>query len=83
MQTIDIDDLVAYFGDTPEVAERKVRETLVLDLLRRHDVSSGRAAELLGVDRLAMMRLQSANGIPVFDLDPEELATEVRILHGL
>ena len=80
MSTTAIDDLLDFFGDTPEHAQRIVRERLVLDLLRRHAISSGRAAEVLGIDRLSMMRLQSADGIPVFDLDPEEFAAELDLL---
>lgn len=80
MRTTVIDDLLDYYGDTPDTAERRVREALVLDLLRRHAVSTGRAAELLGIDRLAMMRLMSEHGIPVFDLAPEEFAEELKIL---
>ncbi|MBA3415896.1 MAG: UPF0175 family protein [Chloroflexia bacterium] len=79
MSTSAIDDLLTFFGDTPEHAYQTVRERLVLDLLRRHEISSGRAAELLGIDRLTMMRLQSADGIPVFDLDAEEFAEEFRL----
>lgn len=76
MSVSTIDDLLGFFGDTPERAGSTIRERLVLDLLGRHEISSGRAAEFLKIDRLAMMRLQSADGIPVFDLDPDDFVEE-------
>ena len=77
LNAASIDDLLDFFGDTPEQAGQKIRERLVLDLLQRQVISSGRAAELLGLDRLTMMRLQSANGIPVFGLSAEEQAGDI------
>jgi predicted HTH domain antitoxin len=77
MVAASLDDLLPLFGDNPEDAERTVCERLDLDLLRRGEISAGRAAELLGIDRLAMMRLQSADGIPVFDLSREELSEDI------
>ena len=60
-------------------AERKAREAFVLSLLRQGDVSAGRAAELLGVDRGQLSQLMSAHGISPFDetITREELEREV------
>jgi predicted HTH domain antitoxin len=58
-------------GEVPEghraEAERQAREAYVLALLRQGDISSGRAAELLGVNRWQLADLMSARGISLFD----------------
>lgn len=60
-------------------AERKAQEAFILTLLRQGDVSAGRAAELLGVDRWQLGDLMSAYGISPFDesMTREELEGEV------
>ena len=60
-------------------AERKAREAFVLSLLRQGDVSAGRAAELLDVNRGQLSQLMSAHGISPFDETQtrEELENEV------
>ncbi len=57
--------------------EDKVREFLVLELYRRHEISSGRAAELLGMERFEFVRYASRLGIPYFDMDERELQEEI------
>src|SRR5438128_817604 len=58
-------------GQVPEEhrieAERKAREAFVLILLRHGDVSAGRAAEVLGVNRWKLGELMSTYGISPFD----------------
>lgn len=55
----------------------QAREFVVLGLFKRHAISSGVAARELGMTKLEFMRLASANGIPVFELDDEQLAREI------
>jgi DNA-binding NtrC family response regulator len=60
-------------------AERKAREAFVMSLLRQGDISAGRAAEELGIDRWTLGELMSAYDISPFDehLTPAELAGEL------
>ncbi len=60
-------------------AERKAQEAFVLSLLRQGDISAGRAAELLNVDRWQLSELMSAHGISPFDetVTREDLEREV------
>jgi predicted HTH domain antitoxin len=60
-------------------AERKAREAFVMELLRQHDISAGRAAELLGIDRWTLSELMSLHRISPFDdtMTREELEREV------
>jgi predicted HTH domain antitoxin len=59
--------------------EDKLKEYLVLELYRRREVSSGRAAELLGMQRVEFIRYASRLGIPYVDLDEQELRDEIAL----
>ncbi|MEK6300416.1 MAG: UPF0175 family protein [Acidobacteriota bacterium] len=48
-------------------AERYAQQAYVLSLLRQGDVSAGRAAELLGINRWQLADLMSAHDISPFD----------------
>lgn len=58
--------------------EEAMREVAVLELYRRRYISSGKAAELLGMSRFEFIRYAGRLGIPFFDLDETELAEEVK-----
>jgi predicted HTH domain antitoxin len=74
--TLPISEIPAAHRDA---AERKAREAFILSLLKQGDLSAGRAAELLGVDRWRLSELMSAHGISPFDetLTSEGLEREV------
>jgi len=61
-----------------EEIETKVKESLVMELLREHRLSQGKAAELLGLDRDELFDLMAKYRIPVIDLTPEELKSELQ-----
>ncbi len=63
--------------------EDVLKEYLVLELYRRRKISSGKAAELLGMERLEFIRYASRMGIPFLDMDEEEWAEEVRNIRRL
>ena len=65
--------------DCRQLAEQKAREAFVMELLRQGDISAGRAAELLGVDRWQLGELMSAHRVSPFDesMTLEELEQEV------
>jgi predicted HTH domain antitoxin len=52
----------------------------VLSLYRRDRISSGKAARLLGVSRLAFIRVLAEEGVPYLDYTPEELDSEVEAM---
>jgi DNA-binding NtrC family response regulator len=62
-----------------ELAE-KAKESLVMELLREHQVSQGKAAEVLGISRCDLFELMSKYCIPVIDLAPKELEVELKRL---
>ena len=51
----------------------KLKELSILELYRRKEISSGKAAELLGMERFEFVRYASRLGIPFFDMSKEEL----------
>ena len=59
--------------------EDKLKEYLVLELYRRREISSGKAAELLGMERFEFIRYASRNGISYFDMDAQELKHEIEM----
>lgn len=58
--------------------EDKLKEYLVLEMYRRREISSGKAAELLGMARFEFIRYASRVGIPFFDLDRQEVQDEIQ-----
>ena len=61
--------------DKDEV-QRRVVEWLVLSLFVEERISTGKAARLLSISRVAFMDLLRARGIAYVDYSPDELAEE-------
>jgi len=59
------------------------KELAVLEMYRRRMISSGKAAELLKMERMAFVAYASRQGIPFYDLSDEEFATEMQLLAAL
>jgi hypothetical protein len=74
------ENLAELLGSSPEQIERSALEMIVLELYRRHEISVGRAAALLGLDLLAFIRWSGSLGIPYFDMTPEEWQQELRAI---
>ncbi len=56
---------------------RKGKEIIVLELLRKRDISQGKAAELLEIDRQALFNLMNKYDIPVISMTDKELKEEL------
>lgn len=79
MVTVELEyDLVNLFHDVREHPREKLKEYLVLELCRRHEISSGKAAEWLDMERSEFIRYAARLGVPYIDLDETELQEEVR-----
>jgi len=59
--------------DIPE----RLMELSILELYRRKEISSGKAAELLGMERFEFVRYASRLGIPFFDMSKKELERDL------
>jgi len=49
-----------------------------MDLLREHQISQGKAAELLGLSRHELFDLMAKHHVPVIDLSADELKSELQ-----
>jgi predicted HTH domain antitoxin len=77
MTTITVpDELVAVLAGHP-APDEQIRELAVLELYRRRSISSGKAAELLSMEREEFIRYAGRLGIPYVDLDEIELHREL------
>jgi predicted HTH domain antitoxin len=56
---------------------RKGKEIIVLELLRKKNISQGKAAELLEIDRQALFDLMDKYDIPVISMTDKELKDEL------
>ena len=66
MSTVSVDleaDRAALLREANQPVQRTARELMVLELYRRGTVSSGKAAELLGMDRWEFIHYASRLGI--------------------
>jgi len=55
-------------------------ELVVLELYRRRQISSGKAAELLGMERISFIQYASRLSLPFFDLTQQEFDAEIKRL---
>jgi predicted HTH domain antitoxin len=79
MSTISIDleeDVVALLRQSNQPVERAARELIVLELYRRGTISSGKAAQLLGMSRVEFIQHASRLGIPYFAMTEDEWKNE-------
>jgi predicted HTH domain antitoxin len=79
MSTISIEleeDVVALLRQSNQPVERAARELIVLELYRRGAISSGKAAQLLGMSRVEFIQYASRLGIPYFTMTEDEWKNE-------
>ncbi len=72
----DLLEVLESLGDP----QQTIKECVVLELYRRGEISSGKAAELLGMSRFEFIQYSGRLGIPFFRYSPEELEAELRDL---
>jgi hypothetical protein len=72
------DEVLAGFGWQEMEVPTKIREALIMELLRRDQLSEAQAAALLTLDRWELLDLMGNYRVPAIRLHPEELATELR-----
>ena len=76
--TIDLPQDIEITDAVRRQAEAKARESYIMELLRHGSISTGYAAQLLKLSRLAVLDLMGQYKISIFpEQTPEELAQEV------
>ncbi len=58
----------------------KAKEALVMELLREHQISQGKAAEMLEIPRHDLFNLMTRYQVSVLDLTHDELKAEIQKL---
>lgn len=72
------EDVVLASGMTREGLAAETQRLLAYELFRSGRLSAGKAAELSGGGQAAFLEEVSRRGIPVAELDEDELAEELR-----
>lgn len=81
MRTLHIpypEDLPEALGETPEEFERELRFLVAAKLYELGRISSGRAAEIAGMKRVAFLSELGRHRISVINYSPEELEREIQ-----
>jgi predicted HTH domain antitoxin len=60
-----------------------LKELAILELYRRRQISSGKAAELLKMERFEFVHYAARQGIPFLDMSDEEMRDELRRVEEL
>lgn len=86
MQTFRLElssDLAALLQGFNQPLEQSARELMTLELYRRGVISSGKAAELLGMARFEFVHYASRLGIAFFDMTEDEWKAEADFAENL
>ena len=75
-------DIIPIFTKKEEELANKIKELAVIELFREGKISSGKAADILGMQRFEFIRYISRQGIPYFDMDKEELERDIFVARG-
>ena len=79
-QPISVDvppEVVKLLGPGPSQAAACLKRLALIELFRRGEVSSGYAAEVLGISRWDFILLLGDHGVPYVDMTAEELEADV------
>jgi predicted HTH domain antitoxin len=82
MRTLTLDDELAALLERDKPLEQAAREVLVMDLFRREKISTGKACELLGLDRKAFIRRANELDVPVYLTTEPELEADLATLEA-
>jgi predicted HTH domain antitoxin len=73
------ESVVRLLGSTPQEAALRLKELALIELFRQGEVSSGWAAEQLGISKDDLLELLFSHDVPYFDLSEEELRQQVQV----
>lgn len=73
-------EVLATLATTYQDSADAIKEAAVLELYREGKISSGKAAEILNMERFEFIRYSGMKGIPYIRITPDELDEEVGLL---
>ncbi len=71
--------VVELLGPSPEETVRELQALAFVELFRRGEVSSGWAAEHLGIGRWDFIELLAKHNVPYIDMTEDELRQDVEV----
>jgi predicted HTH domain antitoxin len=80
MRTVTLDDELAGLLEGERPLDEAAREALVMDLFRRRKISTGKACELLSLDRTAFLRRANEHNVPVYLTTEKEWEADLTAL---
>lgn len=72
-------EILPLFPKRDKALSGRVKELTIVELFREGKLSSGKAAEILGMKRREFIAHLSRQGIPYYDMDKDELARDVSV----
>ncbi len=72
-------DLIVALNLEPTQLSRPAREWILLELFHEGLISSGKAAQLLGLSKAGFLQLLDQRGLPYLDMDLEELERQAAV----
>lgn len=76
------EDVLGLVAEAAQPLDTQLLEAFLVDLFRRGEISSGRAARALGMTRWDFILLLGRHKVPYIDYEPGELAREVEAVRG-
>lgn len=71
------EEVVEWLGWQDAEVPSRMREALVMELVRRHVISQGKAAELLDISRGDVYEVMNRYKVPAIDLTEEDVKHEL------
>ena len=78
--TVEVPEEVVTLLGSAEDASARARQALVLDLLREARISQGKAAEILGISRWAILELMTQHHIESGPANEAELQQDLEVV---
>ena len=70
-------DLLVALNVPASEAGRRAQEWLTIELFREGEISTGKAAEILGITKTQFILLLDQRGVDYLDLAPDELLSDI------
>jgi len=82
MRAVMLDDELAALLEGDRPLDEATREVLVMGLLRRGRISTGKACELLNLDRTAFLQRAKEHNVPVYLTSEREWEADLAALEA-
>lgn len=72
-------EVLTALGTTKQQLPQKLKELVALKLFQEGKISSGKASELVGINRMEFIKVLANNNISFFKQTPDELAEDIAV----